>query len=59
LENNFEILAGGQGLAQLQPLCWMLPGRERRFYWFYWTKPTFGAGVLPSGDSLILPNCAS
>src|SRR5205823_12179221 len=25
----------------------------------YCTKPTFGAGVLPSGDSLIIPNCAS
>jgi len=23
---------------------------------FYCTKPTFGAGVLPSGDSLIVPN---
>jgi len=24
----------------------------------YCTKPTFGGGVLPSGVSLIVPNCA-
>src|SRR5258708_620914 len=54
--NNFKILTGGQGRAQLQPRYRMLSAEKASRYW---TKPTFGGGVLPSGDSLILPNCAS
>src|SRR6266851_6787417 len=55
-KNNYKILAGEQGLAQLQPLRPKLGAKKSTLYC---TKPTFGAGVLPSGDSLIVPNCAS
>ena len=51
-----EILTGEQGPAQLQAVRRM-PGAKKSS--LYCTKPTFGAGVLPSGDSLIAPNCAS
>jgi len=54
--NNFKILAGGRYPAQLQA------GRRTTHLKTtapYCTKPTVGAGVLPSGDSLMLPYCAS
>src|SRR5260370_3121403 len=53
--NNFKILAAEQGPAQLEPLRRMLETKNSA----YCTKPTVGAGVLPSGDSFIVPNCAS
>src|SRR5580693_3223115 len=51
--NNFEILTGGLRRAQLQLLRSMLWAKNVSLYC---TKPTFGAGVLPSGDSLMVPN---
>src|SRR5260370_36875912 len=54
--NNFKILTGGQGPAQLQPLS------TRRFgekFSSYCTKPTLGGVVVPSGDSLMFRNYAS